>query len=133
MKSLLFAGLLLVSGAAYSQACFSPGPCPGDDGFDEFCRAYPYDLMCGGTAPIPDEDLPIGPRVNCMSGHCYPVDYVAVGPFMTAESRLPSGYRQMGVAGPCNQLTIAGCPSIGHQAFLQLQVRLIESSRAAHH
>lgn len=115
--------ILVVSALALSFGIFSmpsfavgfgPGPLPGD----------------GDVPIIPAPPATGAPTEICYGSVCVPVQYIALGKIIIARSTLENGYEMVGWSGPCDQDTLAECPSLSRQAFNDLWVNLVNATRA---
>lgn len=124
MKSLLAVALLITTSLSFAANCpdgqiwqscsgTSPGPGPCIPG----CIANP-------NPPIP------GPAELCLPDGCQPIQYSWTGDIVVAESQLVNGYAVLGWAGPCVHADHALCPNIYEQAFQDLQINALRTTRA---
>jgi hypothetical protein len=125
MKTLLLAVLL------FPLAAFAGESCP--EGFYfESCDGP----QVGGSGPctpgcyeIPGYVPPTGEvRQLCFPSGCAPVRFTWLGPFLIADSMLPSGYPVMGFTGP---LLGGQGPNMPEQALLNLRWNAFQANRAA--
>jgi len=123
MKTVLTAALLLTASLSFAATCpdgqiwqscsgtsAGPGPCiPG---------------CIGDSAPV------AGPAELCLPDGCQPVQYSWMGDIVVAESMLMNGYSVLGWAGPCVHEDRLLCPNIFEQAFQDLTINALRSTRA---
>ena len=124
MKSLLFVVLLFpfVALANFCPEGFRYNDCEGPQ--THFCTPGCEPIPGYTPDPVPAEQVYF---LTFPDGRA-PVRFTTLGPFVIAESVLPSGYPVMGFSGPC--LT-PPCGEIREQAFQSLWLNARQANRAA--